>query len=125
MSARTVLGTLEIAAVAFAGTAAIGFLGKRMRAGVILTDEVRARLPLLEARLNSVVPKVLMALRALRRADRGRLRTEPDRGLIGFGVWIDGEAGRRFTSALVAVAVILRRRLGDLARGVVLGRLPG
>ena len=66
----TVLGTLEIAAVAFAGTAAIGFLGKRMRAGVILTDDVRARLPLLEARLNSVVPKVADGAPGARRADR-------------------------------------------------------
>ena len=102
----TVLGTLEIAAVAFVGTAAIGFLGKRMRAGVILTDDVRARLPLLEARLNSVVPKVLMALRALV-ALIVVVFALNQIGLIGFGAWIDGEAGRRFTSGLVAVAVIL------------------
>jgi len=77
-----------------------------MRAGVILPDDVRAKLPLLEPRLNSVVPKMLMALRTLV-ALIVVLFTLNQIGLIGFGAWMDGEAGRRFTGAAVAVAFIL------------------
>jgi len=98
-----VVDTLQIAAVAFVGTALIGFLGRRMQAGTIVPDNFKEKLPFFEKRFNKVV---LMALRALVAIIVVFFALDKI-GLFAFADWINEEGGQRFSGALIAVSLIL------------------
>ncbi len=106
-SLRFVLwATLESVVAILVGTLVSAALGRLAATGLRLSTDVKQRLPLLEARLNSFVPGVLRVVR----------------GLIGLvvvvaiaqiwqvadvGAWLASEIGQRALSAAISVALIL------------------
>jgi len=101
-----VLSTLEVAAVAFVGGALITALGRRIRAGVIVPEALKIKLPALERRLNGVVPRLLMLLRALV-ALIVVLFALDQIGLTDVTGWLGTDAGLRFLGTLATVVAIL------------------
>ncbi|MEM9710102.1 MAG: mechanosensitive ion channel domain-containing protein [Pseudomonadota bacterium] len=102
---QTGVAAVQIGAAAFLGTVAVRYLGRQMRGGITLPERVRLRLPLLEGRLNSVVPKLLFLLRVLVTAAVA-LFTLDRLGVATIGAWFDSDAGLNFTGNFASVAVI-------------------
>ncbi|MDJ1008608.1 MAG: mechanosensitive ion channel [Paracoccaceae bacterium] len=101
-----VLVTLQIGGVAFLGAALMGLLGRRMEAGVSLPERINAKLPALEGRLNHVVPRMLMGLRALVAIVVAGFAF--DRlGLTNLGGWLETPRGIAFLATVLTVAIIL------------------
>jgi small conductance mechanosensitive channel len=95
--------TLIAAAV---GWMLAGLLGRAIARGIRLPGWINQRLPLLERRLNTFVPRALFVLRfvILVAVIAYTLNTL---GLIDVGGWLDTEAGSWLTASLVSVALIL------------------
>ncbi|MEL7105322.1 MAG: mechanosensitive ion channel domain-containing protein [Pseudomonadota bacterium] len=103
---QNVLAVIEIAGVAFLGALVFRFLAQSARAGVRLPEYLTIRLPLLEGRLNRVVPRVLLLLRLL--VGAFVLIYALDRaGLTDIWGWVRGENGAGVVGTIVSVAAIL------------------
>ncbi|MEL7025779.1 MAG: mechanosensitive ion channel domain-containing protein, partial [Pseudomonadota bacterium] len=101
-----VLAVLEIAAVAFVGAVILRYLGRRSRAGVTLPDYLKIRLPLLEPRLNAVVPRLLILVRLA--VGIAVLIFAFDRmGITNIWSWLQGQSGTAFMGTLISVILIL------------------
>jgi len=77
-------------------------LGKRLT----LSDELKHKLPLLETRINSYLPKALYFLRAILFILAAML-TLSAWGAFDVASWFDSETGRMLVGKVMAVAVIL------------------
>ena len=100
------LGSGKVLAAALIGSFLLGAIGRSLRSGVHLPEHTRLRLPLLEVRLNKIVPKVLGVLR-LFVAFLLVAYTLDVIGLINFGGWIGSEAGLNLSGRAATVVVIL------------------
>ncbi|MDF2232271.1 mechanosensitive ion channel [Albimonas sp. CAU 1670] len=83
-----------------------GFLAARMREGVHLPETLRAKLPLLEHRLNAFVPKLLLAVRVIVVLAVLGVALE-QAGIFDTEGWLSSDLGLRLTGAAVSVALIL------------------
>ena len=103
---QNVLALIEIGAAAFAGALILRFLARRTRAGVRVPEQVTARLPLLEGRLNRVVPRVLPLLRgvvAILVIGFALDRT----GITNISGWLQGDSGSALIGTAISVVLIL------------------
>ena len=102
---ENVLAVIKIAAVAFAGALILRYLGQRTRAGIDLPKSIEVKLPLLEARLNGVIPRVLTVLRGVTLLAVVVYALDT-MGLTTIGPWLAGERGGPVLSAAISVALI-------------------
>ncbi|WP_121064513.1 mechanosensitive ion channel domain-containing protein [Chachezhania antarctica] len=103
---RSLISSGQVLAVALLGVMASGALTRVMVRGLQLPDSVNARLPLLEKRLNTFVPKALFVLRmaivllvivfALNAIS-----------VIDLRGWMASQVGLRMTSTIFSVASVL------------------
>ncbi|KMK65636.1 mechanosensitive ion channel domain-containing protein [Puniceibacterium sp. IMCC21224] len=83
-----------------------GALSSSMRNGVVLPDDVMQRLPLLQPRLNRIVPKILLVVRMFV-ALLVVLFAFDTLGLIGLRGWMESQFGQNLTGAIVSVFLTL------------------
>ncbi|SDE15756.1 mechanosensitive ion channel domain-containing protein [Limimaricola pyoseonensis] len=100
------IGSGKVLAAALIGSLIIGAIGRGLRHGVVLPDEMRRKLPLLEPRLNAIVPKLLIALRLLVSA-AVILFTLDVIGLLDLGAWFASPIGLEVSGRVVSVVLIL------------------
>ncbi|WP_242665625.1 mechanosensitive ion channel domain-containing protein [Limimaricola soesokkakensis] len=109
-SADVVAGYLiasgKVLAAALIGSLIIGAIGRALRHGVVLPTEMRTKLPLLEPRLNAIVPKVLIALRLVVTL-AVVIYTLDVIGLYDLGGWFASPVGLEATGRIVSLALIL------------------
>ncbi|MCZ4260752.1 mechanosensitive ion channel [Limimaricola sp. G21655-S1] len=109
-SADVVAGYLlasgKVLAAALIGSLIIGAIGRALRHGVVLPAEMRTKLPLLEPRLNAIVPKVLIALRLVVTL-AVVIYTLDVIGLYDLGGWFASPVGLEATGRIVSLALIL------------------
>lgn len=94
------------------GGLVIAFVARFANAGLRLPDDVRLRLPMLQARLQAFVPLMMQIVRSLVSAGV-LIAVAQSWGLIDFLGWLASETGQRFTTSTIAALVILL--LGFLA----------
>ena len=106
--------TLQSVVAVVLGAVVVGFISRWISGGMHLSDEVRLRLPLLEARLNAYVPAILKVVRLVVMLGVV-VALAQIWGLVDFLTWVEGEAGREFVLrvlsafliALIALAIYL------------------
>lgn len=88
------------------GGLVIAFIGRFANAGLRLPEDVRARLPALEGRLQAFVPRVMQIIRTV--VTIGVVvAIAQSWGLIDFLGWLSSEAGQRISGSAFAALVIL------------------
>ncbi|ETX13976.1 small mechanosensitive ion channel protein MscS [Roseivivax halodurans JCM 10272] len=102
----TLAASGKIALAILIGSMIVGAFGRAAKNGITLPDEIHAKLPLLQSRLNSVVPKILMILRIVV-ALAVAIYTINVIGVLGIADWLASDRGLMFTGGLVSVAFIL------------------
>lgn len=102
----TILGTLRVAAAVVAGILVARVLAGLMARGVRLPEEVNRKVPLLEPRINRLVPRMLAGLRYVVMAAVAAYALET-LGVLRVWSWLGGESGLHLTGTLLAVTVIL------------------
>ena len=109
-SADVVAGHLiasgKVLAAALIGSLIIGAIGRALRHGIVLPAEMRTKLPLLEPRLNAIVPKVLIALRLVVTL-AVVIYTLDVIGLYDLGGWFASPVGLEASGRVISVALIL------------------
>ncbi|WP_417728827.1 mechanosensitive ion channel domain-containing protein [Roseovarius sp.] len=103
---QTFLASGQVLVVGLLGFSVAGFLSRAMVRGVMLPAGVSARVPLLQARLNTFVPKMLFALRALIFGLVMLLALNAI-GLIDLRAWMVSQFGLRLTGTILSVALVL------------------
>jgi small-conductance mechanosensitive channel len=98
--------TLESAVAILVGAFLSAALGRLAATGLRLSDDVKARLPLLEARLNAFVPNVLRVVRTVIALAVLVMLVQIWR-LADVGAWLASELGQRVLTAAISVALIL------------------
>ncbi|WP_323768553.1 mechanosensitive ion channel domain-containing protein [Marinovum sp.] len=104
--AQYLIASGKVLAVALLGSLIVGAIGRALRHGVVLPEEMRRKLPLLEPRLNAFVPKLLIALRLLV-ALAVVLYMLDVIGLLALGGWFASPIGLEVSGRVVSVALIL------------------
>ncbi|WP_210115096.1 mechanosensitive ion channel domain-containing protein [Roseovarius aestuariivivens] len=100
------VGSGKVLMAALLGSLVIGGIGKSLRAGVHLPEDLRHKIPLLEPRLNNIVPKVLTAVRILVALAVVAYSLDVT-GLIDVGGWLASAGGISFSARLLSVLGIL------------------
>ncbi len=100
------IGSGKVLAAALIGSLIIGAIGRGVRHGVVLPDEMRRKLPLLEPRLNAIVPKMLIALRLLISL-AVVIFTLDVIGVFDLGAWFASPFGLEASGRVVSVTLIL------------------
>ena len=100
------IGSGKVLAAALIGSLVIGAIGRAVRHGVVLPGEMRRKLPLLEPRLNAIVPKVLIGLRLLVSL-AVIVFTLDVIGLLDLGAWFASPVGLEATGRVISVVLIL------------------
>ncbi len=100
------LGSGKVLAAALIGSLIVGAIGRGVRHGVTLPEEMRHKLPLLEPRLNAFVPKVLIALRLLVSL-AVILYTLDVIGLLDLSAWFASPLGLEASGRIVSLVLIL------------------
>ncbi len=104
--AQYLVASGKVLAVALLGSLIVGAIGRALRHGVALPEELRRKLPLLEPRLKALVPKLLIALRLLV-ALAVVLYMLDVIGLLALGSWVSSPLGLEVSGRVVSVALIL------------------
>ena len=102
----TLLASGKIALAVLVGSMIVGAFGRAAKNGIRLPDELNRKMPLLQHRLNSVVPKILLILRILVTLAVA-IYTINVIGLLGVADWLSSDRGLNFSGAVVSVALIL------------------
>ena len=100
-----------------------GLLGRAIARGIRLPGWVNTRLPLLERRLNTFVPRALLVLRVVVLIAVICYAFDT-LGLVGVGNWLNSTAGVWFTTRAVSVVLIVLLSFAGVAGPEQLGRLP-
>lgn len=98
--------TLRSALVVLAGTLAMILIARSMAGGLRLPEPTRARLPMLEPRLNAIAPNVINALRVIVLIVVVGMVGE-SWGVFDFRGWLSGETGRAAVQAGLSATLIL------------------
>ncbi|HEV7416855.1 MAG TPA: mechanosensitive ion channel domain-containing protein [Tianweitania sediminis] len=88
------------------GVLIISFISRFIHVGVRLPDDVKARLPLLEARLHAFVPRVMQVVRTVVLIGIV-IAIAQAWGLIDFLGWAASETGQRVTGSVLSALIIL------------------
>lgn len=102
----SLLNSGQVLLVAILGVAVSGVMTRTMVNGVQLPDTVNARLPALQRRLNTFVPKALFVLRLVIFALVVIFALNAI-SLIDLKAWMAGQFGREFTATVFSVAAVL------------------
>jgi len=98
--------TAEVIVAFIIGIGITGWITKANRRGVRVPENVSRKLPLLEARLNAFIPRILTAVRVI--VFLAILVFALDViGAIHVGVWVNTQFGAQATAAVVSVVIIL------------------
>ena len=100
------VGSGKVVLAALLGSMVIGTIGKSLRAGVRLPEDLRRKIPLLEPRLNNIVPKILTVLRSLVALAFVAYVLDVT-NLVDVGGWLSSAAGISFSGTLVSVLGIV------------------
>jgi moderate conductance mechanosensitive channel len=98
--------TLQSVAAILLGTVAMVLISRWIKGGVTLSDDTRRRLPLLEGRLNALVPRILSGLRLLLFVAVIAAIAHAWE-LFDIGDWMASETGAAIVANLLTAAVIL------------------
>ncbi|CAN7733210.1 mechanosensitive ion channel domain-containing protein [Neorhizobium sp. LjRoot104] len=101
-----VAATMKSIIAIVVGGLVIAFIGRFANAGLRLPDDVRARLPALEGRLQAFVPRVMQIIRVVVTI-AVLVAIAQAWGLIDFLGWLSSDAGQRFSGSVFAALVIL------------------
>ncbi|SFH09581.1 small conductance mechanosensitive channel [Palleronia marisminoris] len=96
----------QVVLVVLAGVAFSTFLTRVMARGIVVPDDVRARLPLLETRLNRFIPKALFVLRLVIVVFVVLFALDAI-NLVSLRLWLASQVGLRMTGMFISVALIL------------------
>ncbi|MFD1344426.1 mechanosensitive ion channel domain-containing protein [Litorisediminicola beolgyonensis] len=96
----------KVALAVLIGSVIVGALGRALSRGITLPDELRKKLPLLEHRLNAIVPKILVTLRILVSV-AVLVYALSVMGLLNFGAFLGSDRGLSLSGAVVSVVLIL------------------
>jgi moderate conductance mechanosensitive channel len=98
--------TLQSVGTVVAGTVAMVAISRRMAGGVQLSDRLRDSMPMLEPRLNAIVPNGLGLIRVLLFfAVLGIVLQSW--GVVSLGDWLRSPPGARFVQGLLSAGLIL------------------
>jgi moderate conductance mechanosensitive channel len=101
-----VTATVKSIIAVIVGGLVITFVGRFTHAGLRLSDDVRARLPALESRLQAYVPRVMQIIRGI--VTFGVLvAIAQSWGIIDFLGWLSSETGQRMTASAFSALIIL------------------
>ncbi|MBN7783521.1 mechanosensitive ion channel [Ponticoccus gilvus] len=103
---RSLLNSGQVLVVILLGITLSGILTRAMVRGVQLPETVNARLPLLERRLNTFVPKALFVLRALIFIGVVAIALNAI-SLIDLRAWMASQIGLRLTGTIFSVGAVL------------------
>ncbi|AVF03971.1 mechanosensitive ion channel protein MscS [Devosia sp. I507] len=98
--------TVQSALAILVGSLIVGFITRFVSAGLSLPDDVRQRLPLLEARLKSFVPAVMRVVRWVVIAGVV-VAIGQAWALFDFAAWIGSEEGLAVAGSVVSAALII------------------
>jgi small conductance mechanosensitive channel len=98
--------TLQSLAAIIVGTAAMVAITRRIAGGIQLSGGIKDRLPMLESRLNALVPNALAALRIILFFAVIGIVLQIW-GVFSLGDWLTGPTGARFVQGLVSAGLIL------------------
>jgi small-conductance mechanosensitive channel len=102
----SLLNSGQVLVVVLLGITLSGILSRAMVRGVQLPETVTARLPLLERRLNTFVPKALLVLRTLIFIAVVAIALNAI-SLIDLRGWMASQIGLRLTGTLISVGAVL------------------
>jgi small-conductance mechanosensitive channel len=103
---QTFIASGQVLAVGLLGFVASGFLSRLMVRGVMLPPGLSGRVPLLQTRLNTFLPKALFVLRALIFAIVVLMALNAI-GLIDLRAWMVSQLGLRLTGMVLSVSLVL------------------
>ncbi|WP_276199081.1 mechanosensitive ion channel domain-containing protein [Chelatococcus sp. XZ-Ab1] len=98
--------TVETGIAVLVGSLVTAFITRALRGGMSLPDDVKARLPLLEARLNAFIPSVLRVARTLVLV-LVLLAIADAWAVLDLGGWLASETGRNLVGALISTSLVL------------------
>jgi moderate conductance mechanosensitive channel len=101
-----VFASSKVLAAALIGSLVVGAIGRAVKQGVQLPEDMRHTVPLLEPRLNALVPKVLIALRFLVLLGVA-FYTLDIIGLLDLRAWFSSPIGLEASSRFISVVLIL------------------
>lgn len=98
--------TMQSAIAILAGVVIVGFIARAVSAGLRLPEDVKRRLPLLEARLHAFVPHVMLGVRWVAIVGVG-LAIAQAWALFDAAGWIATDAGQQIVGSAVSAAFIV------------------
>ncbi|MCO6388453.1 mechanosensitive ion channel domain-containing protein [Aliihoeflea sp. 40Bstr573] len=98
--------TIQSIAAVVVGVIVISFISRFIHVGVRLPDDLKQRLPLLEARLHAFVPRVMEVVRTVTLIGVA-IAIAQAWGLIDFLGWVASEGGQRVTGSVISALIIL------------------
>ncbi|MHA6324774.1 mechanosensitive ion channel domain-containing protein [Roseivivax sp. CAU 1753] len=101
-----VVGSAKIFAAVILGSVTVGAIGSWLRSGITLPENISNHIPLLETRLNRIVPKILIGLRFVIAIAVIAYAVDTIR-LIDIGGWMSSDLGIDASGRVVSVAIIL------------------
>ncbi|KFC61999.1 Potassium efflux system KefA protein / small-conductance mechanosensitive channel [Devosia sp. LC5] len=98
--------TIQSLIAIVAGAVIVGFIGRFVGVGLRLPGDIKARLPLLEARLHAFVPRVMLVVRWVVIAGVVAAILQAW-SLFDFVGWISSEQGQQIAGSVVSAALIV------------------
>lgn len=106
VTVNALVGSGKILAAIILAALVSGWLTQIVQRGIPLPDDVNAKLPLLERRINTFVPRVFAALR-LALLFVVFIFALDVIGMVDIRAWLEGQVGLAVTAAIISVALIL------------------
>lgn len=98
--------TVQTGIAVLVGSLVMAFISRALRGGMSLPQDVKARLPLLEARLNAFIPSVLRVARTVVLVIV-MLAIADAWAILDLEAWFASETGRNVVGALVSTSLVL------------------
>ncbi len=108
---NAIVGSGKILAAIIIAALLSGWLARAVHRGVLLPDDINAKLPLLERRINTFVPRAFSLLRLVLLACV-LLFTLDVIGMIDMRGWLESQFGLAVTTAMISVGLILTVSFG-------------
>ncbi|MEX2518942.1 MAG: mechanosensitive ion channel protein MscS, partial [Paracoccaceae bacterium] len=100
------ISSAKVLAAIVAGVVISGVITRSIARGFSVPERLQRRLPTLEQRLNTFIPRALALARAVIVVAVAGYAISAI-GVFDVGVWLSGESGARLSSALISAALIL------------------
>ncbi len=108
---NAIVGSGKILAAIIIAALLSGWLAQAVHRGIPLPDDINAKLPLLERRINTFVPRAFSALRLILLICV-LMFTLDVIGMIDMRGWLESQVGLAFTAAIISVGLILTVTFG-------------